>query len=202
MSTERKIEHPLPYKRLIAALIAWGIPMQNIGVGGGYCRDTYFNRQPKDMDIVVAGVQWPDKIDDLEFECLLPGGWEVVNTYDNDDEYAAVDSDFDERLAKVIKLRYQKCTETFDIPLLEEYEVDILVASNKFETVQQHINMNDFNINQFHISAIGVLCDWEPTYIGLEPYGTLRQTRHTQVHPNRTRRFIEYARSVNWEVDL
>lgn len=200
MNIKRSVAYPQAYKQFIAALIAWGIPAENLGVGGGFARDTYFKRPPNDMDIVLVGMPWPDTIGGVSFKDMLPGGWELLATYQRDGEYAAEGSDFDVRLETVLKFRCEG-NELYG-NRFAQYPVDILVASRQFETVQQHINMNDFNINQFHISALGMLQDWEPTYIGLEPYGTLRQTRATQVAPSRTQRFIEYARSVNWEVDL
>ena len=149
-----------------------------VAVAGGYARDLYFGRIPKDLDIAVTGPTAPQDAAGIlaKLEAL---GYVVTITHDNG-EYGAGG---EERLDCVFKLAHP-----------EYMGIDVLVYAQEIPNLQAALDAHDYNLNQFALTGAGA-----PYFRG-DVFGTLVRLRGSEVSEERRLRMEQIASGVGWKV--
>lgn len=190
-----------PYIDLITALLNCGISAHKLAAGGGFPRDLYHGAKPNDLDLILVG-GLPDIIGRLGFANCLPGDWVITDWHTQDAEYEGATEDFDSRLEQVVQLRYIGSDPDCFRDKFGHVDVDILVATSSYTSVNQHITDNDFNLNHYRIDSLGFLTGQAPYYVGASPEQVLVQCRTAKVTPKRHNRMVDLAKSYGWLVNI
>lgn len=190
-------QYPEYLKRLISSLHATGIPMQNIGVAGGYARDVYLGHVPNDIDVIIVGCPELTAADFFHPSPLYLDKESPVVLYGYTEGGFGDSTD---RWTNIIQ--FGNCAGGLhpDAPGLG---VDILVAQGAYKTLADVVHHFDFNINQFCAPAISVLNDVRPGFWG-RYFGSLHISENPfvaeRIAPERQAYMREKAHKYGWVV--
>lgn len=195
------MNYPAPYRQIIRVLLGYGLSPSKLAVGGGYPRDIRHGGTPSDLDLVLVG-GLPAKIDGLWFVHCIPDDWVITDWHTTEAWYEGATEDFNSRLDQVVQLRYVGTDRTGLENKSGHIDVDLLVATDKYTSVNQHITDNDFNLNHYRIDSLGILCGQDPYYVGGSPEGVLVPCRTAGVTPERHNRMVDLAKQYGWHANI
>lgn len=149
---------------------------------GGYPRDLYFNREPRDMDVCVYDIKsstilFLDRIQKLHDYLHINNLWE--SEFATDSKYPS------DRIYGGIKTTLN---------------VDIIFWLDNFQTKEDVLSMFDFNINQFILGRDENTGTTVPrAWGGMDNFGHLTQLRNSEIMDERVRKITKLATYVNWK---
>ena len=141
----------------------------NYCVAGGYARDMYFGRTPRDADVWLIGAE-QHQLDQLD-EFAIYYCWERIGgNYCEDSGDRNIDA------------------------VYKAGKVDLIVCSTEVQSLRDVMQSFDYNINQFYMN----LADWNSVYAGeFDTLGTLTLCKE-DVRPARIARITDIARQEGW----
>lgn len=150
---------------------------------GGYPRDVYFGRSPRDMDVCcwnnkTATVLWRNRL--LRLMSYLQDNELYMDDFEVDSDYPS------DRIYGGIKTTIS---------------VDIIFWKEDYKSPDDILSMFDYNINQFMLST-----DWVTGNVQALPwekmnnFGTLTQLRDSELSDLRIHKTKVLAANVGWKV--
>ncbi len=173
---------PVGSRIMAESIITFLRAMPNVStcIAGGYARDTYFNREPRDIDIMVVHDKYEDwsLLQLFSIETFLKSLGHEVETHQ---QYVEGEEGH-------INTALAVC---FKIP---ELCIDILLYSKHYCKVMQAIQAFECNLNQFMIDINGTA-----TYVGAHPAGNLQFTSGSSRPTTfRLNKMLAIAKEVGW----
>lgn len=138
---------------------------------GGYARDLYYRKEPKDMDICIFGPNaTPEKFKELK---AMLGDLVLHGSGEEDPSCSGVES-----VINVLQL---------------SGKVDIIMWDGKmFHDVKDVLDGFDYNMNQF------MMVDMKPIFVGKNK-GVLTQLRSERLTDVRIEKMINKAKFLGWD---
>jgi hypothetical protein len=147
-------------------------------IAGGYARDKFFNRTPRDLDIVIFNLseaRISSKFYGILAYCDMTGVTAKHSIQSEDSEYHS------DRVFGVITLFGG---------------IDLIFWNSGFETIQQVMDGFDYNLNQFTYSE-----EFGPVFHGeQEKFGVLQQLRGSEITPEREQKMKLLAVRCQWSL--